>query len=237
MDSLLFFLGLMIFLEVTFLLIMYLLGKKPRVGGRRKVFVDTSALMDGRIVDVAKTGFLTDNFLIPRSVTREMQLLADGKDTEKRSRARIGLENVNEMERIAYCDAEIFDDARFGRMPVDERLLRLAKEEGGLLLTCDYNLAKVAMTEGIEILNINELAIALANVLQKGDKFKLIIRERGSGPKQGVGHLADGTMVVVDNAEKLVGKEVNVEFVRLLQTNAGKIVFGKIPSRKTDKKR
>ena len=195
------------------------------------MFVDSSALMDGRIVGVAKTGFLTDDFLIPRSVTREMQLLADGKDNEKRSRARVGLENVNEMERIIYFNAEIFNDDKFGKMLVDERLLRLAKEEGGMILTCDYNLAKVAATEGIEILNVNELAIALMNDLQTGDKFKIKITERGSGPHQGVGHLADGTMVVVDHADKYIGKEINVEFIRFLQTSAGRMVFGKIIKR------
>lgn len=192
------------------------------------MFVDSSALMDGRILEVAKTGFLADNFYIPRSVTREMQLLADGKDNEKRARARLGLENVNEMERIVYFTAEIYDDDRFGKMLVDERLLRLAKEEGGLILTCDYNLAKVAETEGIEVLNVNDLAIALASTLQQGDRFKVKIVERGTNPHQGVGHLADGTMVVVDHAEKMIGKEVNVEFVRFLQTSAGRMVFGKI---------
>ena len=225
------FLCLGIFIETTILTVMRGLEKKPRSGGKRKIFVDTSALMDGRIVEVAKTGFLSDDFLIPRSVTRELQLLADGRDNEKRSRARVGLENINEMERIVYFNAEVIDDSRFGRMLVDERLIQLAKEERGVILTCDYNLAKVAETEGIEVLNINRLAIALANDMQKGDKFKVKIVERGSNPRQGVGHLPDGTMVVVDKAEKLIGKEVNVEFIRFLQTSAGRMVFGKIVER------
>lgn len=231
------FLCLGIFVETTALIIMKILEKKPRSGGRRKVFVDTSALMDGRIVEVAKTGFLSDDFLIPRSVTRELQLLADGRDSEKRTRARIGLENINEMERVVYFNAEVIDDSRFGRMLVDERLIQLAKEERGVILTCDYNLAKVAETEGIESLNINKLAIALANDMRKGDRFKVKILERGSNPRQGVGHLPDGTMVVVDNAEKFLGKEVSVEFIRFLQTSAGRMVFGKIAEKGRPRKK
>ena len=205
------------------------LRKEKRNSGRRKVFVDSSALMDGRILEVAKTGFLADNFYIPRSVTREMQILADGKDGEKRTRARAGLENANEMERIVFFSAEIYDDSRLGKMPVDERLLILAKEEGGVILTCDYNLTKVAATENIETLNINDLAVVLNQKMQAGDKFKIKILEKGANPRQGVGHLSDGTMVVVEGGEKQIGKEIEVEFARYLQTGTGRMIFATIP--------
>lgn len=199
------------------------------------MFVDTSALMDGRILEVGKTGFLSDDFLIPKSVVREMQLLADGKDNEKRTRARAGMDIANELERVVYFDTEIFDDSELGRMPVDERLLVLAKKHGGLILTCDYNLEKVAKTEKIEVLNINDLAIVLGNKFQEGDKFTVRILEKGSNPKQGVGHLKDGTMVVVDKAESLIGKDVEVRFVRFLQTSSGRMIFAEL--NKTEKKK
>ena len=214
-----------IFTETTFLSWRKLRENKRNNSGRRKVFVDSSALMDRRILEIAKTGFLADEFLIPRSVTREMQLVADGADGEKRYRARIGLETVNELERVVEISTEIYDDAKFGRMPVDERLLQLAKENRGAVLTCDYNLIKVAETEHIQTLNVNELATVLSPKLQAGEKFTVRISEKGNYARQGVGHLADGTMVVVDGAGKKLGKEVEVEFTRYLQTVSGRMIF------------
>lgn len=216
-----------VFLETTFLTVRKIRGEK-KASGKRKIFVDTSSLMDGRILEVAKTGFLSDDFVIPKSVIREMQLLADGKDNLKRTRARAGMDVADELERVVFFNTEILDDGELGRMPVDERLLILAKQHRGVILTCDYNLMKVAATEKIETLNINDLAMTLSNKFQPGDKFKLKITEKGSNPKQGVGHLTDGTMVVVDNGEKLIGKETDVEFVRFLQTSAGRMIFAQV---------
>lgn len=198
-------------------------GKKPR----RKLFVDTSALIDGRILSVAQAGFLGDEVLIPRSVIRELQLLADGSDSEKRSRARFGMDVANELERVVSADVEIFHD-ELDRTKVDERLIELAKEHRGLILTNDFNLGKVAATEGIEVLNVNDLAKNLRSEYLPGEKFKLKISARGNNARQGVGYISDGTMVVVDDAEKLVGREVEVELVRYLQTNAGKMMFGRL---------
>ena len=132
----------------------------PTKNARRKLFVDTSTLMDGRILSVAKAGFLGDEVLIPRSVIRELQLLADGSDSEKRARARFGLDIVNELERVELASVEIFQDEG-ERVKVDERLLALAKEYHGVILTNDFNLAKVAATEHIDAININELAQGL----------------------------------------------------------------------------
>ncbi|MBQ7802352.1 hypothetical protein IJ380_00585 [Candidatus Saccharibacteria bacterium] len=220
-----------IFTETTYLTVKKLLEKAPKSHGKRKIFVDTSSLMDGRILEVAKTGFLSDDFYIPKSVIREMQLLADGKDAEKRTRARLGMDVANELERVVFFNTEIFDDAELGKMPVDERLLILAKENRGVVLTCDYNLTKVAATEKVEVLNINDLAITLSNAFATGDKFKIKIVEKGSNPKQGVGHLPDGTMVVVDGGEKFIGKETDVKFVRFLQTSAGRMIFAELPGK------
>jgi len=203
--------------------------KKPR----RKVFVDTSALIDGRILAVAQAGFLGDEILIPRSVIRELQLLADGNDAEKRARARHGMDVVNELERVVSSDVEIFDD-ELDRTKVDERLIELAKEYRGMILTNDFNLGKVAVTEKIDVLNVNDLALGLRSEYLPGEKLQIKITGKGANARQGVGYLKDGTMVVVDEAAKLVGKEVEVEFVRFLQTAAGKMMFAKV---KTNRRR
>lgn len=229
-----------IFAETSFVAIKNL--KKPFVGSgkqRRKVYVDTSVLMDGRILELVKTGFIGDDLYIPRSVIRELQLLADGKDTEKRNRARFGMDVANELEKSNDCNVRVIQD-KLDRTLVDERLISLAKENNGLILTNDYNLNKVAGTEQIQVLNINDLALALRMDYLPGDTFKLAITSAGSNPKQGVGHLPDGTMVVVDNALSKVGKEVEVEFVRFFQTSAGRMMFAKIKgasSPKTQRKR
>ena len=207
--------------------------------GRRKIYVDTSALIDERVLEVAKTGFISDNLVIPKSVTRELQLLADGKDPEKRTRARDGLTAVSEFERIVFFETTILNDDELGRMPVDERLLTLAKENGGAILTCDYNLCKVAATEKIEALNVNDLALALGSKFRAGDKIHIKITEKGHNPGQGMGHIHDGTMVLVDNAAELVGEDVDVEVLRFHQTASGRMIFAKLagaPSRQKDSK-
>jgi uncharacterized protein YacL len=210
----------------------------PTKNARRKLFVDTSTLMDGRILAVAKTGFLGDELLIPRSVIREMQLLADGNDAEKRARARFGLDVVNELERVELAQVEIFpDDTK--RVKVDERLLELAKENRGIILTNDFNLIKVAATEHIDAININELAQSLRSEYLPGDHLYVKIISVGSNPHQGVAYLPDGTMVVVGDAEKFAGKNatVEIEFVRYLQTNAGKMMFAKLTPKKNNQQK
>lgn len=211
--------------------------RAPAKNARRKVFIDTSTLMDGRVLSVAKAGFLGDELLIPRSVIRELQLLADGSDTEKRARARFGLDVASELERVELASVEIFQDAG-DRVKVDERLLELAREYHGIIMTNDYNLAKVAATEKIDAININELAQGLRSEYLPGDKLNVKITAVGSNPHQGLAHLPDGTMVVVDDAEQFVGKNqmIEIEFVRYLQTAAGKMMFAKLTTPKAAKK-
>ena len=213
-------------------------SSKPFLSGgnsqKRKVYVDTSALIDGRVVAVAKVGFLSDDLIIPRSVLRELQMLADGRDSEKRSRARSGLDNIKQMENLELCTVTILDD-KLDHTPVDERLIELAHQNHGFILTNDYNLNLTATTEGINVLNVNDLALAVRQEYLPGETFHLKITSVGSNPKQGIGHLPDGTMVVVDNAHKKVGEEVDVEFVRYLQTSSGRMMFAKmttIPKKK-----
>ena len=209
-----------------------LLSKKHRTtrSGNRRIFVDTSVLIDGRILNIARTGFIDGNLIILKSVLKELQLLADGKDSEKRSRARSGLSNITELERVIEVSTEILDDGE-GNKKVDDQLLKYAKEEKGLILTLDYNLIKVAEAEKIATLNINELALAVRTEFLPGAKIKLKITENGSNRGQGVGHLSDGTMVVVEKASNKIGKDIIVEFVRFHETPAGKIIFARSAKR------
>ena len=230
---------IIIMAETTALLLKEFAGKNMRINSseRRKVFIDTSTLMDGRILSVAKAGFLGDHILIPRSVIRELQLLADGSDAEKRARARFGLDVVNELERVELSYVEIYADDD-SRVKVDERLIELAKEHHGIILTNDFNLAKVAATERIDAININDLAQGLRSEYLPGDKLRVKIISVGSNAHQGVAYLPDGTMVVVDNGERYAGKNqiIEIEFIRYLQTNAGKMMFARITEEQTAKK-
>ena len=200
---------------------------RPSRSGKRKVFVDTSALIDGRILNVARTGFLDGDLVILKSVLRELQLLADGKDAEKRSRARSGLENVAELERVIEINTEIMDDGARGAK-VDDLLLEKARECGGVVLTLDYNLIKVADAEKVGTLNLNDLALALKTDFKPGRKVRLKIVDKGSNRGQGIGHLEDGAMVVVERASNKVGKEVTVELERLRETSAGRMIFARL---------
>lgn len=200
---------------------------KPSIGGKRKIYIDTSVLIDGRILNVARSGFIDGDLVVPKTVLLELQLLADGKDPEKRNRARAGLQIVAELERVEEVNTEIIDNAG-GLRKVDEELLRLAKENKGAIMTVDYNLIKVAEAEKIQTLNINDLAIATRSEFIPGEKLKVRILEKGSNRGQGVGRLNDGTMVVVDNAANKIGRELLVELIKLYETPAGKMIFAKI---------
>ena len=204
---------------------------KPTFNSKRKIYVDTSALIDGRILNIARSGFLDGDLIILKSVLLELQLLADGKDSDKRTRARAGLETVAELERVVNINTEILDDGNDYKK-VDNELLNVAKATRGTILTLDYNLIKVAKAEKIETLNINELALAVRSEYLPGEKIKIKILEKGSNRGQGVGHLADGTMVVVESAANKIGKEVIVEFVKFYETPAGKMIFARVAKKR-----
>jgi uncharacterized protein YacL len=207
----------------------YLVAKLPRQinSKKRMIFVDTSVLIDGRIIPVAESGFIGDVIAIPRSVIGELQFLADNADAEKRSRARHGLDIVQELQKMEGVDVQIFQDGSKAEEGVDERLLNLAKKHGGAICTIDYNLNKVAVVEGITVCNINELAKNLRMAYLPGEKILLEIVQKGQDSHQGVGYLTDGTMVVVEHAAAHVGQTVEIEFIRSLQTAAGKMMFAK----------
>jgi len=186
--------------------------------------VDTSVIIDGRIADIARAGFAPGKLLIPRFVLAELQLIADSGDAMKRSRGRRGLEMLNTM-RQSGVDMEIieydYDDIR----EVDAKLVRLGRHLNVSVLTTDYNLNRVASIEGVRVLNINELANAVRPVVVPGEYMMVKIVQPGKEKSQGVGYLADGTMIVVDNGDKLMGQEVECEITRVFQTVAGKMLF------------
>ena len=234
MDFIILIITILLLAETSILLLKS--RQKPLLSSQnRKVYVDTSALMDPRLVAVAQTGFLSDEMIVPRSVIAELQLLADGKDHDKRVRARAGLDAIRELERVVYFNLTILDDP-LDRTPVDNRLLELAKAGRGAILTNDFNLQKVAATGHIDVLNLNALALVLRNEYLPGERATVKLVSTGSGPNQGVGYLKDGTMVVVDKAKSHIGKEVEVEFERLNQTAAGTMMFAKLtPNAKPSK--
>lgn len=223
-----------VLLAVTLLIlgeVSYLLARLPKTNIRAKnraILVDTSVLMDGRIVAVAATGFVGGTLVIPRSVIGELQFLADHADSDKRARARHGLDVVTELQAMERVEAELLQDGSRAREGVDDRLLSLAKQHGALIMTLDYNLNKVAAVEGTEVLNLNELAQSLRMEYLPGEKLVLELIQKGQDSHQAVGYLPDGTMVVVEQASSKIGQTHTVEIVRNLQTAAGRMMFAKI---------
>ena len=206
--------------------------KSVEIKNNKIVLIDTSILIDGRFLAVAKTGFINYSIRIPRSVIGELQLLADGGDDEKRTRARYGLDIAYSLQDLENLDVKLLQDSTTASEGVDNRLLQLAKEYNGTIMTADYNLNKVAKVEGVEVLNINELVQSVRGSYLPGEKLMIEIIGNGSEKKQGVGHLPDGTMVVVENGESLIGFTVEVEFIRTLQTATGKMMFAKLSGKK-----
>jgi uncharacterized protein YacL len=212
--------------ETTFLFVAKLRQRTLKVA-RGSLLLDTSAIMDGRIVDVAKTGVITAELIVPRSVINEMQLLADKADHDKRARARKGLENVRELQKMETVAVTVVNDGHVGAGGVDERLLELAKNYDASIATTDYNLNKVAKVVGITVVNVNELAQMLRPQRLPGETVEIQLIQPGANRDQAVGYLDDGTMVVVEDAKNLIGQKLRVEIVRSLQTEAGRMMFAK----------
>lgn len=194
-----------------------------RYGG---VVLDSCALIDGRVVELAKVGFLPKNVIVPQFIVKELQLLADGRDSYKRERARFGLQVVQQLQNDASLQV-IIDESNPDRATTDEKLVVLAKQRSSELFTTDYNLNQVATIEGVTVLNVNELAHALRPVALPGETVHVTILQSGTNRDQGVGYLDDGTMVVVDGAIKDIGKSIQVTVSKSHQTVAGKMLFAK----------
>src|SRR3954468_21378503 len=189
--------------------------------------LDTSVIIDGRIADIAETGFLDGVLVIPQFVLRELQLVADSADSMKRNRGRRGLDVLQRLQKISTVNIQIVEEDFPQVREVDMKLIELAKIYDCKIVTNDFNLNKVAQVRGVEVLNINELANGLKPLVLPGETMRVFILKEGKEPSQGVAYLDDGTMVVVDNARKLIGKTIDVSVTSVLQTTAGKMIFGK----------
>jgi uncharacterized protein YacL len=195
--------------------------------GQNMKILDTSAIIDGRIADVAETGFLDGSLVVPQFVLRELQQIADSPDALRRNRGRKGLEILQRLKK-GPDGRVILSEADFPDVPdVDMKLIELARQIEGRILTNDFNLNKIAELRGVRVLNVNTLANALKPVVLPGESMSLFILKEGKEPNQGVGYLDDGTMVVVDNAKRFLGKNIAVTITSVLQTTAGKMFFGR----------
>lgn len=199
-------------------------GEGEKKTGEIKL-IDTSVIIDGRISDIAETGFISGTLILPKFVLNEIQALADSKDPIKRSRARRGLDVLNKLKEMQSLDLKIFSRDYPEIKGVDAKLISLAKEMSASIITNDYNLNKVAKLDGILILNLNDLANALKPVLLPGEEMELDVLKEGKENNQGVGYLSDGTMVVVASGINYIGKRIHVKVTSILQTSAGRIIF------------
>jgi len=190
--------------------------------------LDTSVIIDGRIADVAETGFLTGTLVIPQFILTELQQVADSPDSSKRQRGRRGLDMLQRLRNNSQLDIEILETDYPKIKEVDLKLIELGQELGGVVVTNDFNLNKVSELRGVAVLNINELANALKPVVLPGEAMRVFILKEGKEYNQGVAYLDDGTMVVVDNARKLIGKTADIAVTSVLQTTAGKMIFGRL---------
>jgi len=193
--------------------------------------LDTSVIIDGRIADICETHFMDGVLIIPQFVLRELQLVADSADSMKRQRGRRGLEVLQRMQKMAQLEIEIAEDDFANVADVDLKLIELAKRYDAKIVTNDYNLNKVATLQGIDILNVNQLANALKPVVLPGEIMRVFILREGKEYNQGVAYLDDGTMVVVDGARRMINKTVDITVTSVHQTTAGKMIFGRLDER------
>ena len=200
-----------------------------RPGGQRRRYkvLDTSVIIDGRIADICATGFMDGTLVIPQFVLKELQLVADSSDSMKRNRGRRGLDILQKIQKMAGVDVTVSDVDFPDIREVDLKLIELARTLQGKIVTNDFNLNKVAQLRGVDVLNINELANSLKPVVLPGEVMQVFILKEGKEYNQGVAYLDDGTMVVVDNARRTIGKTIGVVVTSVLQTTAGKMIFGR----------
>lgn len=204
-----------------------------QIKGTRPTLLDTSAIIDGRIADIAEANWIQSPLVVPRFVLRELQNIADSSERLKRNRGRRGLDVLNKLQSSPAADVSIYD----GEVPpeaanegVDQKLVALAAKMEGVVMTTDFNLSKVAQLRGVRVINPNELSSALKPVMIAGEELNVKITRPGQEPGQGVGYLEDGTMVVVEGARNFTGQSIDMVVTSVLQTNAGKMIFGRIES-------
>ncbi len=233
-------------MKVVFTLVLCYLGMTVAIRGRdefnliipyvkfsrydqvqQNIILDTSVIIDGRVIDLCQTKFIEGRLVIPQFVLKELQQVADSADSLKRNRGRRGLEILKKLQDLQRVDIKIHDE-EFPEVPeVDGKLVKLAKVMDGRVLTNDYNLNKVAELQGVTVLNINDLANALKPVVLPGEVMEVKVVKEGKEYNQGVAYLDDGTMVVVEDARRFIGQKVQVTVTSVLQTSAGRMIFGK----------
>lgn len=199
-------------------------GAGSKSGTEHRI-LDTSVIIDGRIADICDSGFIEGELIVPRFVLNELQYVADSSDSMKRSRGRRGLDILNHMQKSSNINIDIAEQDFPKIKGVDGKLVALAKKINAKLMTNDYNLNKVAELQGVRVLNINELANAMKPVVLPGEQMNVKIIREGKEAGQGVGYLDDGTMIIVDNAQRLVNMNVEVVVTSVLQTTAGRMIF------------
>ena len=202
----------------------YLPGARRR-GSIGLVVVDTSAVIDGRIADIAKTGFIMGSLVVPRFILDELQRIADSPDTMRRNRGRRGLEILTALQRDAITPVTVDEETYPEIAEVDAKLIAFARDHDAAILTNDFNLNRVAEIQGIRVLNVNELANAVKSVVHPGEEMSVRIIQDGKEPGQGVGYLDDGTMIVVEGGSRFMEKEIPITVTRVLQTVAGRMIF------------
>ncbi len=234
------------FIEVALLLIMAYLGMSigamkgdllnlqasglfgsERVGKNNLKVLDTSVIIDGRIVDIFEAGFLDGTILLPQFMLHELQLVADSSDSLKRNRGRRGLDILQRIQKMPNVTTQIVEEDYPQIREVDLKLIEMGKRYDAKIVTNDFNLNKVAQLQGVDVLNINELANALKPVVLPGECMRVFLLKEGKEPGQGVAYLDDGTMVVVDNARRNIGRTIDIIVTSVLQTTAGKMIFGR----------
>jgi uncharacterized protein YacL len=205
------------------------LFSSERAAGRRNIkVIDTSAIIDGRIADMAETGFLEGALVVPEFILRELQMVADSQDSSRRQRGRRGLDVLQRMQANTQLTIQIVPDDYPNIREVDLKLIELAKDLDAKIVTNDFNLNKVAHLHNVAVLNINDLANSLKPVVLPGERMNIVILKEGKEYNQGVGYLDDGTMVVVDHARRMIGRSVEISVTSVLQTASGKMIFGKM---------
>lgn len=190
--------------------------------------LDTSAIIDGRLLDIANTGFLVGTLIVPKSILTELHTIADSSDTIRRKRGRRGLDVLSALKKVKHVQVVITADTLDGDT-VDQKVIALAKAVRGRIVTTDFNLNKVAQVQGVAVLNVNQLANAVKTPVIPGEQITIKVITLGKSPEQGIGYLEDGTMIVVENGARLIGQEITADVARVIQTMAGRMLFVKAP--------
>lgn len=227
------FLGLLVGIAKSELLDLSAIGlfsEGSRRESREKI-LDTSVLIDGRIADITESGFLDGILVIPQFVLHELQMVADSPESAKRNRGRRGLDVVQRLQKMPNIEVQVSSADYPAIREVDLKLIEMAKAQGAKIMTNDFNLNKLAQVQGVEVLNINELANSLKPIVLPGETMRVFILKEGKEYNQGVAYLDDGTMVVVDNARRMISKTIDITVTSVLQTTAGKMIFGKYDER------